>query len=265
MKAYTGFARVYDNFMDDIPYDSWVAYIQSLLQEYHIFEGLLLELGCGTGNVTRRLAALGYDMIGVDNSIDMLELAIEKQIGVEDEILYLLQQMQSFELYGTVAAVLCVCDSLNYLTSEVELLETFRLVNNYLDPGGIFIFDVKTEYFFREILGDSTMVEHKEDSSLIWENFYDEEESINEYDMTIYFQDPKLTVHEKEECFYRKAKEVHYQKAYSLDQLIETLKKAGLRFLSAYDAFTREAPHKESERIYMVAMECNKVQLDGGK
>lgn len=139
MDAYTSFAAVYDTFMDNIPYEEWKSYLEELLKEYGVQDGLVLDLGCGTGTMTELLAADGYDMIGVDNSEEMLEIAREKQIKSGHEILYLLQDMREFELYGTVGAVFSICDSLNYITEPEELKQVFRWVNNYLDPGGIFI------------------------------------------------------------------------------------------------------------------------------
>lgn len=142
MGSYESFARVYDLFMDNIPYDEWCSYLIELLKEYGIEDGLVLELGCGTGNVTERLFNAGYDMIGVDNSMDMLEIAMEKKEENKKDILYLLQDMREFELYGTVRAVVSICDSMNYILDYGELVQVFSLVNNYLDPGGIFIFDL---------------------------------------------------------------------------------------------------------------------------
>jgi len=176
MDAYTSFAAVYDTFMDNIPYEEWKSYLKELLKEYGVQDGLVLDLGCGTGTMTELLAADGYDMIGVDNSEEMLEIAREKQIKSGHEILYLLQDMREFELYGTVGAVFSICDSLNYITEPEELKQVFRWVNNYLDPGGIFIFDFNTEYKYREVLGDQTIAEAREDCSFIWDNYYYEGE-----------------------------------------------------------------------------------------
>ena len=149
VEAYTSFASVYDKFMDNVPYEEWGGYIHDLLCGYGVRDGIVLDLGCGTGTMTELLAGYGYDMIGVDNSEDMLELAMEKRIASGHDILYLLQDMREFELYGTVRAVVSVCDSVNYITEPEELREVFRLVNNYLDPGGIFLFDFNTEYKYR--------------------------------------------------------------------------------------------------------------------
>jgi len=134
--------------------------------------------------MTRLLAKSGYDMIGVDNSEEMLQIA--RDAGTQgDGILYLLQDMREFELYGTVRAVVSVCDSINYILEEEELLEVFRLVNNYLDPGGIFIFDMNTIYKYRDLLGETTICENREEGSFIWDNYYDEEERMNQYDLTL--------------------------------------------------------------------------------
>ena len=252
MEAYTSFAAVYDTFMDTVPYEEWADYLWRLLQEYGSADGLVLELGCGTGSMTELLASKGYDMIGVDNSEDMLELAMEKRIESGHDILYLLQNMQEFELYGTVRAVVSVCDSVNYVTDEEELTEVFRLVNNYLDPQGVFIFDFNTEYKYQEILGEQVIAEEREECSFIWDNYYDEEQKINEYELTLFVQsqeDPEL---------YRKYQEVHYQRAYTLERIRNLIEKAGLRYVTAYDAYTKDAPLYTSERICVVAQECGK-------
>ena len=179
MDAYTSFARVYDMFMDNVPYEEWCDYITGLLKEYGISNGLVLDLGCGTGSMTELLAARGFDMIGVDCSEDMLEIALEKRMASGRDILYLQQDMRDLELYGTVRAVVCLCDSINYLLDVQDLETVFRLVNNYLDPGGIFIFDLNTEYKYRELLADRTIAENRDEGSFIWDNYYDEESRIN--------------------------------------------------------------------------------------
>ena len=157
MEAYTSFAQVYDLFQDNIPYGEWADYLKSLLNEYGVKDGLVLDLGCGTGSITELLAKAGYDMIGVDASEEMLELAYEKRAESGHDILYLLQDMREFELYGTVRAIVSVCDSLNYITEEEELLHVFRLVRNYLDPDGVFFFDMNTIYKYSEMLGETTI------------------------------------------------------------------------------------------------------------
>lgn len=249
MEAYTGFAEVYDIFMDNVPYEEWAAYIISLLREYGIEDGILCELGCGTGKMTELLSEAGYDMIGVDASTEMLSIA-HKSRSSDRDILYLCQDMRELELYGTVRAFVSVCDSLNYITDEKDLEETFALVNNYLDPGGIFIFDMNTEYKYRELLGDQTICENRETCSFIWENYYDEQERMNEYNLTLF-------VKEQDDLF-RRFEEVHYQKCYRIQTVKEMLKAAGMEVVAVYDAFTKNAPGPESERVYFIAREIQK-------
>lgn len=251
MEAYTGFAEVYDLFMDNVPYEEWSRYLMGILEEYQVSQGLVLELGCGTGKMTRLLAQAGYDMIGVDNSEEMLQLAKEAE-GEAEDILYLLQDMRDFELYGTVRAVVSVCDSLNYILEEEELLTVFQLVNNYLDPGGVFIFDLNTLYKYREILGENTICENREEGSFIWENYYDEEEQVNQYDLTLFVQEPDSS------GLYRKYEETHFQRGYELSRVIELLQQAGMEYINAFDAFTREPVKTDSERIYVIAREKGK-------
>lgn len=251
MEAYTSFAAVYDTFMDDVPYREWAAYLQELLLQYEVSEGLVLDLGCGTGAITQLLAAQGYEMIGVDYSEEMLQIAMDKSKQAGYDILYLLQDMREFELYGTVKAVISICDSINYITEETELIEVFRLVNNYLDPGGIFIFDFNTTYKYREVMGNQTIAENRETCSFIWDNYYYEEEEMNEYQLTLY-----ISTEEKD--LYRRFEETHYQKAYDLADMERLIRTSGLQFVTAYDAFTKQEPTNQSERIYVIAREQGK-------
>ena len=279
MDAYTSFARVYDMFMDNVPYEEWCDYITGLLKEYGISNGLVLDLGCGTGSMTELLAARGFDMIGVDCSEDMLEIALEKRMASGRDILYLQQDMRDLELYGTVRAVVCLCDSINYLLDVQDLETVFRLVNNYLDPGGIFIFDLNTEYKYRELLADRTIAENRDEGSFIWDNYYDEESRINEYELALFIPAEEADAGKmgkgagpdcetgaasgsgtSGEGLYRKYQETHFQRAYTLDEIREALERAGMEFLTWYDGDGdgRQAPREDSERIYVIAREKGK-------
>ena len=292
MEAYTSFAYVYDTFMDNVPYGEWARHIREKLCEHGVTDGIVLDLGCGTGTMTERLAGYGYDMIGVDNSEEMLELAMEKKTESGYDILYLLQDMRGFELYGTVRAVVSVCDSVNYITEPDELEEVFRLVNNYLDPKGIFLFDFNTVHKYRDVIGDSTIAEDRGVCSFIWDNRYYEKEQINEYDLTLFIAedfnpmenayvsertadsedallseegagDLEDTMFSEEEggengSLYRRYTETHYQRGYTLAEIQELRERAGLVFIEAYDADTKETPNDTSERICVIARENGK-------
>lgn len=271
MEAYTDFATVYDIFMDETPYGEWCDYIVELLHRYGDLpdsgtddnlrqeRNTILDLGCGTGTLTELLARKGYEMIGIDNAQEMLQIAMDKRARSGLDILYLLQDMREFELYGTVGAVISVCDSINYLLEEEDILQTFRLVNNYLYPRGLFIYDFNTVYKYATVIGDATIAENREECSFIWENYYHEEEEINEYDLTIFVredadpeEDRRQDTYRSEPLFHR-FQETHYQRGYRLEQMLRLVEQSGLEFLEAIDADTHEAVTGKSERIYIVA------------
>jgi len=251
--AYTKFASIYDIFMDGTPYEKWCDYICEILAENKITDGIIADLGCGTGMLTRLLSRRGYDMIGIDYAEDMLAVAREKQAEADQSILYLSQDMREFELYGTVAAIVSVCDSINYILEEEEILQVFKLVNNYLDPKGLFIFDLNMEYKYQEILGDSIIAENREEGSFIWENFYDSETQINEYELTLFLPE------QEDSGLFRKYKELHYQRAYDLCTMQDLLKQAGMECIAIFDAFTREPVRADSERVCIIARESGKT------
>ncbi len=281
--SYTGFAEVYDELMDDVPYEEWARFLISVLREYGVGDraisgggecaqqaaakdveakqraenlaaerNTVLDLGCGTGTLTELMYRAGFDMVGVDNSEEMLEIALRKRERSGSDILYLLQDMRELELYGTVGAVCSICDSLNYILEEKDMVKVFSLVNNYLYPGGIFLFDFNTVYKYEQVIGDATIAENREDCSFIWENYYDGESRINEYDLTVFVREP-------EGERFRRFAETHYQRGYTLEQMKGFLEEAGLLFVRALDADTREEVREESERVYVIARECGKV------
>ena len=181
---------------------------------------------------------------------EMLAEAMEKRVESGHDILYLLQDMQEFELYGTVRAVVSVCDSLNYITEEEELEHVFALVNNYLDPQGIFLFDMNTVHKYRDLMGDTTIAENREEGSFIWDNSFDEEEGLNYYELAVFLP--------REDGLYEKCEEVHCQKAYPQEEIESLIKEAGMDLLAVYDAYTMEPATKDSERMFFVAREKGK-------
>ena len=307
MDAYTDFAQVYDELMDDTPYEEWCEFLLEIFCRYGVDDvslndgnvinggrekdadtgakgeasaddmngalestqrnlaqerNTILDLGCGTGTLTELLARKGYDMIGVDNAQEMLQIAMEKRERSGLDILYLLQDMRELELYGTVGTVISICDSLNYLLEEEDIVRTFERVNNYLYPRGLFLFDFNTVYKYAVVIGDATIAENREDCSFIWENYYHEEQEVNEYDLTVFVAegrgvkgseaDERTAVGGRSERF-RRFQEVHYQRGYRLEQMKALLLRAGLEFLEAFDADTHGEVREESERIYVAA------------
>ena len=288
MESYTDFAAVYDEFMDATPYEDWCSRIIRLIEKYGISRpqdlqerggtlkavstysdeqaailsetdqalmserNLVLDLGCGTGTLTELMAEVGFDMMGIDMSPEMLQIAMEKRAESGHDIMYLCQDMRELELYCTVGTVICVCDSINYVLEDEEVIETFRRVNNYLYPKGLFIFDFNTVYKYSEVIGDTTIAENREDCSFIWDNFYEEESHINEYDLTIFVRE------ETEMDVFRRFQETHYQRGYDLQEMLHFVKAAGLEFVVAFDADTEGEVTEETERVLMVCREKGK-------
>lgn len=261
---YEDFASVYDELMDETPYEKWCENIVGFIEKYGVSKpekdaedvleserNLVLDLGCGTGTLTELLYQKGYDMIGVDNSDSMLGIAMEKKEKSGAEILYLCQDMRELSLYSTVGTVVSACDCVNYILEEDELTEVFSLVNNYLYPGGIFIFDFNTVYKYRDVVGDTVIAENRDDCSFIWENYYDEESGVNEYDVTIFVQEEGDT--------FRRFQETHLQRGYTVEEMTRMVTEAGMTIVTVQDADTGEEVSEYSERVYVVAREQGKM------
>ena len=280
MDAYTEFSKWYDELMEDVPYDEWFEFVKEKLSENGIKDGLVCELGAGTGNFTIRLAEAGYDMIGIDNSDEMLAEARTKKeeylkeesentsgsVNKVSDIMYICQDMREFELYGTVNAIVSICDSINYILEDEEMIHTFKLVNNYLDPKGLFVFDFNTVHKYKDVIGDSTIADSNEDVSFIWSNYFDEETNINEYEVTFFVKaetdkDIAEDGHVKKDDasdLYKRFVEYHYQRGYNLEEIKDFLKEAGLVFIEAFDADGFGIANEDSERIFVIARESGK-------
>ena len=165
-------------------------------------------------------------------------------------ILYLLEDMRELELYGSVCAVVSVCDSMNYILEEADLREVFSRVHEYLEEDGVFIFDLNTVYKYRDLLGETTIAENREEGSFIWDNSFDEEEGLNYYELAVFLP--------REDGLYEKCEEVHCQKAYPQEEIESLIKEAGMDLLAVYDAYTMEPATKDSERMFFVAREKGK-------
>lgn len=244
MEAYESFAKVYDEFMDNVPYEEWCDYIVELLKEHGICDGILVDLGCGTGSLTKLLAKKGYDMIGIDNSVEMLEVAKSKSEDIKEDILYLAQDMRELDLYGSAKGFLSICDSMNYILEYEDFVTVLERVKLFLEPDGVFIFDLNTYYKYEQILGEQVIAEDREDSSFIWNNYFDEESCVNEYELNLFVK--------QENQLYKKYIEYHYQKAYKIEEVKQAIKASGLKLIAMYDAFTHNGIKEDSERIYVI-------------
>ena len=240
---YTAFAYVYDRLIGDIDYKKWADYIEEIFRRNGLKPSLVLDLGCGTGSFCIEMAERGYEMIGIDLSVDMLSLAKEKSYKRKLDILSLNQDMSNFELYGTVDAVVCLLDSINYITGKRNIKRLFRLVHNYLNPGGLFIFDVNSCYKFENILADNVFYGIDDDLTYIWQNSYDKKRRICEFDLTFFI---------KENEFYRRYDELHYERAYSIEEIRGLISYSGMELVNMYDNLSFLPPKANSERIFTV-------------
>ena len=245
MEAYTGFAYGYDEYMDNIPYEEWGEYMMTLLKENGVSDGMsVLELGCGTGTVTRMLSKSGYDCVGLDMSEDMLSIASDKTFEEDLHIIYTCQDMRDFEVPYSMYAMISIGDSMNYITCVDDLENVFSCVRENLKENGVFIFDLKTIHFFRDILADNTYAQNRDDSAFIWDNYYDEEERNNEYELAVFVKN--------EDGTFDRFEEQHYQHGFTIEEVTGAARKAGLNVKSIYNAFTKDAPDDSSERLYFI-------------
>lgn len=247
MAAYGAFAAVYDIFMEEIDYEGWLCHILEAWERYG--EGRLervIDLGCGTGSVSIPLAAKGLDVTGVDLSPDMLAEADHKARQAGVPLRLVCQDMAGLDLGMQADCVLSLCDSLNYLTEDGQLERAFARAAAHIRPGGLFLFDMNTEYKFREVLGDNIFASAEEDAAYIWENCFDPETKINEYDVSFFIEDT-------ESGLYERVRECHYERAYSLEEIKSALEESGLALLAVHDGYRFAPPAEESERLFFAA------------
>lgn len=217
MAQYSDFARVYDTFMNNIPYGEWVEFLTNKIKEYN--DGCrILELGCGTGTFSFLMEEKGYSVVGIDCAPDMIKEANRKAKKVKSGCRFELQDMRVIEQEEEFDNVISVCDSMNYLLEEFDLQSTFDGIASVLKKGGLFVFDMKTEEFYKS-LGDNVFVDENEDGCYIWKNFYDEESRDNSYELTFFIK--------KKKDLYTKVCEEHVQHVFYEKEIINCAKNAG--------------------------------------
>ena len=261
MSGYCGAARIYDAVNADIDYSAWADFITKGLSRFG--EGraepeLVLDLACGTGRLTHELAARGFDMTGVDLSPEMLEIARERCAG--QNVLLLCQDMRSFELYGTVGAVVCCLDSVNHLTEDGDLDECFSHVHNYLVPGGVFIFDISTRLRFEDSYGELAYVfpgttDDGCETFCAWQNDYDPETRICDFGVTVFSESERGT------GLYTRSEDEWAERYYTLGEIRSALSRAGMRFAASAGAAEGEVLPAGLDWDAPVTRGCGKIHI----
>lgn len=236
---YEEFAAIYDRLTTDVDYKGLADYYEAIFKKFNIAPELILDLGCGTGSLTAELEKRGYDMIGADNSAEMLMEAQKKT-----NALLLLQSMTAFELYGTVGAIISSLDSVNYLTDSHDVEKMLALVKNYLDPGGLFIFDINTQYKLKHVLGENTYVVNDEDVFYSWESEYHEDTKLCDFYLTFFVRKGKNSFH--------RIDELQTERAYSVKELLFLIKKTGLSVEGVFANRSFSRPQEKEERVFFV-------------
>lgn len=240
MKAYSVFAHIYDKMMDNIPYEEWKDYLLRMMYLYRVSPSAsIAELGCGTGTMTGLLVEEGLDVMGLDISSDMLAEARKKY----PDISFLEADMRDFKLPEKKDVIVSICDSINYVLTTEDLAKTFSSVRENLNEGGIFIFDLKTKFFFENALDGRTYRDRGSGFRCTWKNHFDASSNIHSYLLDIKVKDGGKWV---------STQEVHRQRAFAAREIIDAAKLSGFEKGGAYDAFTFDKPKKRSDRIYIV-------------
>ncbi|MBE6828300.1 MAG: class I SAM-dependent methyltransferase [Ruminococcaceae bacterium] len=243
--SYSYFANVYDLLTENAEYSLRADWFCSLLAANGVNGGLLLDLACGTGNMSFEMADRGFEVIGVDLSEDMLSVAQQKQFEKGSDILFLHQDMRNLDLYGTVGSCICSLDSLNHLTEKEDLKKAFMSVSAFLDDGGIFVFDMNTPYKHREILSGNSFIYESDGIFCAWQNSETDENDVVDILLDFFIQ--------KDDGSYSRFSEDFSERAYAREEVIELLGQTDFEFIAEYDEFGTQAPKPDSQRTVFVA------------
>lgn len=242
--AYGNFAYYYDSLMDEIDYKSWRNYITEILERYEIKYRDLLEMACGTGTMSVMLACDGYSVTAFDLSCDMLCIANQKAVDKGVDINFLNQDMCDIRINADYGIILCLCDSINYITDSKKLSDVFQWVFNHLKDGGIFIFDINSSYKLKNIIGDNTFTDDKDDIVYIWNNVLTEDGTVEFY----------LTFFVKQGNNYKRFDEFHVEKIYESGEILDMLRYTGFNEIYVKDGMTMNEVNPFTERINFIVL-----------
>lgn len=254
MTGYSTFARYYDNLTANIDYIKRAEYFHEIIKRYKNTEGsILLDLACGTGSISEEMAKIGYDVIGVDYSDEMLGIALDKKFDSGLNILYLCQDMRKLDLYGSMDVTICALDSINHLNSLADVKKVFENVALFSEPQGLFIFDINTLYKHRNILANNTFTYETDNVFCVWENTLVED--TDEVKMNLEFFELE------ENGLYSRTSDSFSEKAYSEESIEELLRECGFELLAKFGDDTFSPPACNSQRIVYAARCVNSGQI----
>lgn len=245
MDQYKDFAFIYDELMNEVDYNGWVEYIEKIIEKEGTKVQNILELACGTGNLTIPLTKKNYDIAGIDISEEMLGVAREKAEKEGVELVLLQQDIAELDFDITnLDCVLCACDGFNYITYDEDLENVFKKTYELLKENGLFIFDISSFYKLSSVLGNNMYGENREDIAYMWQNYFDDEENLVEMELAFFVKD--------EDGRFERFEEVHQQRAYTEEEILDMLQSVGFKDIKVYSDFTFESPKEDSERIFFV-------------
>lgn len=246
MNSYSVMPMIYDRLMQNVDYKNWAMFIHEHLESAKAKPmHNILELGCGTGNVTKELLELNYEVVGIDISGEMLEVAREKLKGYEEKIILIEQDIceLDFDVYE-IDAVVCCNDTFNYILEEKNIEKLLKYLYPRMKKGGLLIFDISSEYKLENILGNNTFGESFDNMVYLWENFYNKDEKTVSMDINFFVN---------EGDGYERFSEEHIQKAHSEQVLNTIINSVGFETTKMYGDFSRvEGINEKSERIFFV-------------
>lgn len=245
MSGYRSFSYFYDMLTDNISYAKRAEYFDMLIKKHSGKKNLLLDLACGTGSLSEEMSRLGYDVIGVDGSEEMLNSAIEKKLESGLNIQYLCQDMTKLDMFGTIDVTICALDSLNHLPDLAAIERTVQRVSLFCEPSGLFIFDVNTPYKHRHILGNNTFVYDMDEVYCVWQNTYFERDNRVEMFLDFFERQENGSYKRYEDCF----SEIAFDENIIDDLLI----KSGFEIAAKYDYDTVLPPKPDSEKLVYAA------------
>ncbi|WP_088013703.1 class I SAM-dependent DNA methyltransferase [Gottfriedia acidiceleris] len=244
--TYNRFAYLYDQLMNDVPYERWVQFLQNVFQKYEMPQPSILDIGCGTGTLPILLAKLNYSISGVDLSEEMLSVAMAKAEQEKVNIPFFQQNMVELEGFDQLDCVTIFCDSLNYLETEDQVKQTFKKVNESLKDNGLFLFDVHSPYKIEEIFGEETFFIDDAELSLVWSCTQGEHPLSVEHDLVFFMK-------EENRDLYERFEEYHNQRTLPINTYKSLLNVTGFEVKEILADFDEDVDDT-SERIFFIAM-----------